>query len=96
MWVGVFSTKEKAIEAEKQHNKYKHLHSHNVDVDEVSLDKYQKSYREGEKDHTKKNWICSLCGEVRLYAPYDIDIYSSKAECYKCKKETIFIEQEVY
>ena len=44
--VGVFSTKEKAQEVEKQHNKYKHLHSYNTNIDKIILDEFRKSYGE--------------------------------------------------
>lgn len=47
--VGVFSSKEVARKAELTHYKYKHLHLfHSINIDEVELDSYIKSY--GEKN----------------------------------------------
>lgn len=77
--VGIFSTKEKAQEAEKQHNKYKHLHSYNTDIDEVTLDEFQKSYRESELDHTKIYYKCSKCKYESS------DRYVFDGICPKCK-----------
>jgi len=54
--VGVFSTRLLAEEAEKKHKTYKHLHSFfNIEIDEVTLDEYRKSFHEGEADFIKEN-----------------------------------------
>ena len=51
--VGAFSTYLLAKKADDKHRKYKHLHTHYTDIDEVILDEYRNSYREGEVDRIK-------------------------------------------
>ena len=44
--VGVFSTKALADEAYAKHSTYEHLHHHHIEIDELVLDKYVKSFTE--------------------------------------------------
>ena len=52
--VGIFSIEEKAKEAKKLHNKYRHLYNFYIGIDEIEMDTYIKSYDEGEKHRLKE------------------------------------------